>query len=180
MKVAGLALVMFCQSSSVRAGEVLITLACTTGTDVESVQDLEKVMDRPADDLQLKENEVINGVVISSNKRFVALDVFNSVTTSTSRIIVVSKKDKTIRSHDVKLTDGRRQWCSELGAVGDTGEWIMANIGTIYDTRVKYVWSVVRLEDFSIVETGLERMLEKWTAAGKSEAGAGSEGTGVD
>lgn len=148
---------------AVFANQDLLTAYCQSQTQIELVSDLEAIIETSTSKLGLKEDEKINGVVVSKSKRYVALDIFSTLTTKTSRIIVASLKEKVIRSYEVKLDRGGLNWCADVGAIGDSGDFVVVNIANPIGKHVAYKWCVVRLGDFTVVEKGLDRMLEKWS-----------------
>jgi len=156
------ALILFLLSVPMFANEDLLTEYCKSQTQIESNSVLEELIENSTSDLQLKKNEKINGIVVSKNRHYVALDIFNTVAAKTSRIIVVSLKEKVIRSYEAKIDVKGVNWCADIGAIGDSGDFAMVNIAYPTGKYVVYRWCVVRLTDFSVVEQGLDRMLEKW------------------
>lgn len=159
--------VAFMQMPLIAAAQEVLTTLCISQTELNSTADLETLIKRPVGELNLSEDEKIDGVVISKNQKFVALDVYSVRNAKTSRIVVLSLSDGHVKSYDVKLDPENEKWVSAVGAVGDSGKFIMARVANPDGDKIKYRWRVVRLDDFTVVEEGMDRMLEKWDSREK-------------
>lgn len=111
--------------------------------------------------LSLAKNEVIDGVVVSENKKIVALkidELSSSGGANPIRIIVANVANKNVKTFSCKFPTHPDWWISDIGAADNQGVRIVANVAMPNGIYVKRQWCVIELHSMKIVEIGLNAL----------------------